>query len=82
MIMRKCFKEKIRKNGKVFSSITLKPINIRWIETGSQQHGKFMYSIVLLTIFHEYSIIKLIPVIFVSMGFQKSDLTKMVLISF
>ena len=30
------------------------PIHIHWIRTGSQPYWKFMYSIVLQTIFHEY----------------------------
>ena len=34
-----------------FYSMALKPINIRWIRTGSQQYFKIMYSIVLQTIF-------------------------------
>ena len=31
-----------------------KPINIRWIRTGSQPHSKIMYSIVLQTIFNKF----------------------------
>ena len=37
-----------------FSSMASKPIDIRWITTGSQPYWIIMYSIVLLTIFHEY----------------------------
>ena len=35
------------------SSMASKPINIRWITTGSQPYYKTMYSIVLEIIFHE-----------------------------
>ena len=37
----------------VFYSMASKPINIRWIRTGSQSNLKIMYNIVLQTIFHE-----------------------------
>ena len=37
-----------------FSCMATKPINIRWIRTGSQPYWKTMYSLVLQTIFHAY----------------------------
>ena len=37
-----------------FSSMALKPINIRWIRTSSQPYCKIMYCIVIQTIIHEY----------------------------
>ena len=41
--------------GKVIfiSSFTIKPINIRWIRTGSQKYWKIMSNIVLYPVFYE-----------------------------
>ena len=39
--------------GKLYHSMASKPINIRWIRTGSQPYCKILYNIVLQTIFHE-----------------------------
>ena len=39
---------------KLLFSMASKPINIRWIRTGSRPYWKIICSIVLQTIFHEY----------------------------
>ena len=39
---------------KTYSSIALKPINIRWIRMGSKSHWKIMYRIVLYPVVYEY----------------------------
>ena len=44
----------INRYNNVVSSMASKPINIRWIITGSQLYGKIMYSIVLQTISFGY----------------------------
>ena len=43
-----------KQQNTIFFSIALKPINTRWIRTGSQTYLKIWYSILLQTIFHEY----------------------------
>ncbi len=44
----------LQKSNKCFSSMALKPVNIRWFRTGSQPDRKSMYSTELQTIFYKY----------------------------